>query len=165
MRSSLSFAFCASRWLSIYYYQSSYESQTTRPFPLTCTQDFTVVRYADDTLIIISDDESKLIYLKNLLLKFGRPIGLKVNYGKSSLVPINIPEDRVYLFFEALQCQQGNLKVHGALILIPHCPSVGIYNLWSKMYRSSYNFRKCLMRVPILSILENDTSQWLVKPA
>jgi hypothetical protein len=62
----------------------------TRPLPLTCTPDFPIIQYANDTLVILLADVDQLIHLKSLLLNFGAATGLKVNYGKSNLVPINV---------------------------------------------------------------------------
>jgi retron-type reverse transcriptase len=73
-----------------------------RPIPLTSSLDFPVVQYADDTIIILQADESQLLYLKDLLLRFGEATGLKVNYGKSNLIPINVPEERVHVLLDAL---------------------------------------------------------------
>jgi hypothetical protein len=44
-----------------------------------------------------------------LLQVFGVASGLRVNYSKSSLIPINVVEDMVTLFTAALHCQQGIL--------------------------------------------------------
>jgi hypothetical protein len=54
-------------------------------------------------------DVHQIIFLKSLLHRFGQATGLKVNYAKSSLIPINISEERVRLFTTALQCQFGML--------------------------------------------------------
>jgi hypothetical protein len=80
-----------------------------RPLPLQYSSDFPVVQYGDDTLIIMQADVHQIIFLKSLLHRFGQATGLKVNYAKSSLIPINISEERVRLFTTALQCQLGTL--------------------------------------------------------
>jgi hypothetical protein len=80
-----------------------------RPIPLTSSQDFPAVQYANDTIIILQADENQLLFLKDLLLRFADASGLKVNYGKSNIIPINIPDDRVPVLLAALHCQQGSL--------------------------------------------------------
>jgi hypothetical protein len=55
-------------------------------------------------------DIPQLLHLKELLHTFGAATGLKVNYEKSNLIPINIPDDRVGAFTSALNCQLGNLS-------------------------------------------------------
>jgi hypothetical protein len=54
--------------------------------------DFPVIQYADDTLVICKADATQLICLKALLQSFATSIGLKVNYSKSNMIPINVNE-------------------------------------------------------------------------
>ena len=60
--------------------------------PLDCSfgLKFPIIQYADDTLIIMPACPVQLLALQNILNIFTSITGLKVNYGKSSLVPINI---------------------------------------------------------------------------
>jgi hypothetical protein len=76
---------------------------------LTSSADFPIIQYADDTLLILSADEDQLLFLKNLLIDFGNATGLKVNYDKSNLIPINITEERLQVLLQTLQCQKGSL--------------------------------------------------------
>jgi hypothetical protein len=54
-------------------------------------------------------DVQQLVTLKDLLAKFSEASGLRVNYSKSNLIRINIAEDNVDLFNNALVCQRGTL--------------------------------------------------------
>jgi hypothetical protein len=56
--------------------------------------DYPIVQYADDTLIVLPTDAWQLMVVKGLLRSFSDSTGLKVNYSKSFLVPINILDDR-----------------------------------------------------------------------
>jgi hypothetical protein len=56
--------------------------------------DFPIVQYADDTLLLFQADANQLVYLKALLHIFAASTGLHVNYGKSSMIPINMSEER-----------------------------------------------------------------------
>jgi hypothetical protein len=67
----------------------------SRPLPLTSSLDSSVIQYVDDTLLILPANEGQLLLLKNLLIDFGNATGLKVNYDKSNLIPINIPNGRM----------------------------------------------------------------------
>ena len=49
----------------------------------------------------------QLVCLKALLITFADATGLRVNYGKSIMVPLNIAEDRVDIFTNTLQCAIG----------------------------------------------------------
>ena len=66
---------------------------------------FPIIQYADDTLIILPARPNQLLALKSILEDFTAITGLKVNYGKSSLVPINISEDRCAELAEILTCK------------------------------------------------------------
>jgi hypothetical protein len=59
----------------------------------TNDDDFPIVQYADDTLLIMPADRRQLAALKEVLNKFSLSRGLKINFGKSSMVPINVPSD------------------------------------------------------------------------
>jgi hypothetical protein len=71
--------------------------------------DYPVIQYADDTLLICKADASHLIYLKALLQSFNTYTGIKFNYSKSSMVPINLSEQRLQHFASTLNCQTGSL--------------------------------------------------------
>lgn len=64
------------------------------PIPLLHTQDFPIVQYADDTLVIMEACPTQLQILKGILDSFAKSTGLKVNYSKSMMVPINVGDDR-----------------------------------------------------------------------
>jgi hypothetical protein len=57
--------------------------------------DFLIVQYADDTLLILPTDKEQLLALKETLQKFSSSTGLKINYEKSYMVPINVSEERI----------------------------------------------------------------------
>lgn len=57
-------------------------------------RDFPIVKYADDTLIILPGEAKQLVVLKSLLRSFADSTELHVNYDKSFLVPINMDDDR-----------------------------------------------------------------------
>jgi hypothetical protein len=65
------------------------------PINVGYTSDFPIVQYADDTLLIMETCPQQLFVLKAILNTFADSIGLKVNYSKSSMVPINLSPDRL----------------------------------------------------------------------
>src|SRR4051812_34635418 len=69
--------------------------------------DFPVVQYADDTLLILKADSEQLLCLKALLHTFALSTGLKVNYSKSSMMPINMDSERLGHFANTLSCLTG----------------------------------------------------------
>jgi hypothetical protein len=79
------------------------------PLPLQHDQDFPILQHADDTLIFLQGDVAQLLFLKNLLQQFGESTGLKVNFDKSFMVPINVPEDKLQLLASSFGCSKGSL--------------------------------------------------------
>lgn len=71
--------------------------------------DYPIVQYADDTLIIMPGDAVQLMTLKGLLRTFADSTGLKVNYDKSFLVPLNIDHDMAVHLAATLGCQVGTM--------------------------------------------------------
>jgi hypothetical protein len=65
------------------------------PIHVGYTEDFPIVQYTDDTLLIMEACPQQLIALKSILNAFVDSTGLKVNYSKSSMFLINISEDRL----------------------------------------------------------------------
>jgi hypothetical protein len=74
-----------------------------------CTNDFLIIQYADDTLLIMEACPRPLIALKALLNTFAESTGLKVNYSKSGIVPINISAQRLDHLASTFQCATGHL--------------------------------------------------------
>jgi hypothetical protein len=70
---------------------------------------FPIIQYGDDTLIIMEANVTQLQHLTEVLRTFGATTGLRVNYAKSNLIPINIQESIVHVFTNAPQCQLGAL--------------------------------------------------------
>jgi hypothetical protein len=79
------------------------------PIDVGCANDFPIIHYADDTLLIMEACPRQLIALKALLNTFAESTGLKVNYSKSSMVPINISAQRLDHLASTFQCATGHL--------------------------------------------------------
>jgi ABC-type spermidine/putrescine transport system permease subunit I len=58
---------------------------------------FLVIQYADDTLIIMEGCVTQLETHKGILNTFTLATGLKVNFSKSMMVPINLTEEKLDL--------------------------------------------------------------------
>ncbi|CAN6206900.1 unnamed protein product [Urochloa humidicola] len=63
-----------------------------------------VIQYADDTLIVLKADRQDLQHLKGMLDLFSAFSGLKINYNKSTIVPMHVPEDAAASLMEVLGC-------------------------------------------------------------
>jgi hypothetical protein len=79
------------------------------PINVGYIQDFSIIQYADDTLLIMEAYSRQLLALKALINTFASSTGLKVNYTKSLIVPINISVERLHHLASTFQCQAGSL--------------------------------------------------------
>lgn len=79
------------------------------PLNLPHNQDFLVLQYADDTLIFMKADARQLFFLKALLYSFTESTGLKVNFAKSMMVPVNVSKSKLDILARTLGCSKGNL--------------------------------------------------------
>jgi hypothetical protein len=71
--------------------------------------DFPIIQYVDDTLVILPADYCQLYHLREVLQTFASSTGLKVNFDKSFLVPINVAEEECPSLTDDLGCQLGSL--------------------------------------------------------
>jgi hypothetical protein len=72
-----------------------HRSILSKPLLEKCGNDFPIVHYVDDTLLVMEAFPKHLIALKALLNTFADSTGLRVNYQKSNIYPINVDEDRM----------------------------------------------------------------------
>jgi hypothetical protein len=81
--------------------------QNLLQLPLTenCGQDFLIVQYADDTLLIMEACPKQLFFLKAVLNSYATSTGLRVNYNKSSLYPINVNPEKMEILSRTFNCQ------------------------------------------------------------
>jgi hypothetical protein len=70
---------------------------------------FPIIQYADDTLLFLESPPEQLNMLKNILSDFAHDSGLKVNYSKSVLVPINTGEEKATSRASLFGCSIGSL--------------------------------------------------------
>jgi hypothetical protein len=77
-----------------------------KPIPQP-TENFPIVQYADDTLILLQADARQLVFLKALLHTFAESTGLRVNYMKSQMYPINVSHERMTVLAGTFGCDIG----------------------------------------------------------
>jgi hypothetical protein len=54
-------------------------------------------------------DKDQLLLIKDTLRKFSLSTGLKINFDKSQMLPINVPEDLLQELVDVFQCQVGKM--------------------------------------------------------
>jgi len=77
------------------------------PIPMETNKDFPIVQYADDTLIVAKGDTRQLLFLKSVINTFFEATGLKVNFRKSMMLPINITDERLDFLSKTFGCSKG----------------------------------------------------------
>ncbi|KAG8080917.1 hypothetical protein GUJ93_ZPchr0007g5624 [Zizania palustris] len=75
------------------------------------SNDFPIIQYADDTMVFLHADQ-KNIFFKSLINSFSMSTGLKVNYSKSSLIPINILEPNAQVLAGKFGCKLEFFPLH-----------------------------------------------------
>jgi hypothetical protein len=79
------------------------------PINVRYTSDFPIIQYADDTLMMMEACPQQLFVLKAILNTFDDSTRLKVNYSKSSMIPINLSPYRLAHLSATFNCQAGSL--------------------------------------------------------
>jgi hypothetical protein len=74
------------------------------PIDVGYSLDFPIIQYVDDTLLIMKACPQQLFVLKSILNTFADSIGLKVNYSKSNMIPINLNSDRLNHLAATFNC-------------------------------------------------------------
>jgi hypothetical protein len=71
--------------------------------------DFPIIQYADNTLLIVPADSAQIMVLKEILVKFSKSTGLKINFHKSQMLPINVSDDLLQVLADDFGCQVGQM--------------------------------------------------------
>jgi hypothetical protein len=79
------------------------------PTPLSHNNGFPILQYADDTLIILEDDAREVLFPRSLLNTLSASIGLKFNFNRSMIVPINLIEEKLNHLALTFGCQTRSL--------------------------------------------------------
>jgi hypothetical protein len=71
--------------------------------------DFPVIQYANDTLVIMPVDNAQLRIMGDILEQYAQSTSLKINFHKSSLVPINIADATGSAIVDSLVCKVSSM--------------------------------------------------------
>jgi hypothetical protein len=66
---------------------------------------FPIIQYANDTIILLQASQRKLLCLKALLEISALSTGLRVNYAKSGMVPLNMTKEKTELMTGVFECR------------------------------------------------------------
>jgi hypothetical protein len=71
-------------------------------------QEFSIVQYADDTILVLQADPLKLTILKKSLHDFSLSMDLAINFHKSCMIRINISDECVKSLAQDFGCMVGS---------------------------------------------------------
>jgi hypothetical protein len=75
------------------------------PIPSRDGSRYLIIQYADDTILIMKASQRELLCLKAILETFAQATGLRVNHGKSCLVPLNMDAEQATLLTGVFGCK------------------------------------------------------------
>jgi hypothetical protein len=133
--------------------------QNLLQLPLTenCGQDFSIVQYADDTLLIMEACPKQLFFLKAVLNSYATSTGLRVNYNKSSMYLINVCLEKMEILSRTFNCQTGSMPfTYLGLSLGLSKPRIHHFYHLSKELKGDCH-------APILSSLKLEDWSWLTR--
>lgn len=79
------------------------------PIPTSDATNYPVIQYADDTIIIMPACVEQAARMKTILTDYADSVGLHINFHKSTLIPINTPEDRGRDLAAIFGCTTANM--------------------------------------------------------
>lgn len=71
--------------------------------------DYPVIQYADGTVVIMPVDRDQVVRMKQILQDYAVSVGLNINFQKSTLIPINTPDDVTAAPSHILGCAIGTM--------------------------------------------------------
>ncbi|XP_073359761.1 uncharacterized protein [Aegilops tauschii subsp. strangulata] len=79
------------------------------PLPCNGQNDYLVIQYADDTLLVLPACPQQATRVKNILSDYASSIGLKINFHKSMLIPINLDASTTTSLAAIFGCNVGTM--------------------------------------------------------
>jgi hypothetical protein len=75
------------------------------PIPSRDDAGFPIIQYAYDTILVMRASQRELLCLKALLESFAQSTGLRVNYAKSCIVPLNMSDEKAEILAGVIGCK------------------------------------------------------------
>ena len=75
--------------------------------PEVCPGGIICLQYADDTILFLDKNLQHASNLKMVLNCFEQVSGMRINYSKSELIPINMDKEETASFIQPLGCAEG----------------------------------------------------------
>ena len=85
------------------------EGLLNHPTPPKGDAQYPVIQYADDTIVVLPACLLQAAKLKQILEDYATSIGLKINFHKSTIFPINTPGDKCNALANLFGCTQATM--------------------------------------------------------
>jgi hypothetical protein len=72
-----------------------------------CPEGVLSLQYTDDTLLFLKHNYVDVMHLKWIMVCFEQLFGLKINYGKSDMVHVNLDDDETQQYARIFCCKVG----------------------------------------------------------
>ena len=79
--------------------------------PEVCPGGIICLQYAYDTILFLDNDSTHASNLKTVLTWFEQVSGMRINYSKSELIPINMDDQELADFISILVYNKGNFPI------------------------------------------------------
>lgn len=79
--------------------------------PMKSSAEINCIQYADATLIFCKANKRQASNLKLILYSFELLTGLKINFGKSSMIGVELSESKAKVFAELKGCSLSKLPI------------------------------------------------------
>ena len=76
-----------------------------------CPGGIICLQYADDTILFLDKNLQHASNLKMILSCFEQVSGMRINYSKSELIPINMEMEETVCFIQTLGCTEGAFPI------------------------------------------------------
>ena len=125
--------------------------------------DYPIIQYANDTILLMPACPRQAVIIKNILSDYAQSIGLKINFHKSTLIPINLDHQTTADMASIFGCSIGSMPfTYLGLPLGTSRPSLNDFmplvskverNLSSTLSLMSYAGKLTLLNTTITSLL------------
>jgi hypothetical protein len=79
------------------------------PIPANDQAGFPVIQYADDTIVLMKAYQRQSLCLKAILETFAQSTGLRVNYSRSGMVPLNMSQEKTEIMTSVFGCKMQEM--------------------------------------------------------
>lgn len=78
------------------------------PIPVP-DDDYPVIQYADDTIVIMPADVTQAMRMKQIMQDYAVSVGLRFNFQKSTLIPVNTSGEHASMLAGVFGCSTGSM--------------------------------------------------------